>query len=382
MSGRYKQLKIYQNFKFYPDSPIDILKGAIYIDTITNKTVFQLKFVNIQENNIKAIYIAVVGYDDSGKKLENKEYSYLDLNVKKGVEFGTEQLKELSNNSIRNITVTVNKVIYTDNEIWENNNTVGYEREDLQCVGNDRLFIARRKATEQRLELNNIYYPIQTNNYWNCICGAYNSNNNYNCYKCNCSKELVFDEFSKSKIESDFKEYNKHIQDKKNTKKSILQKLLKVFIILFILSLIIEICIYNIPKVHLTISLDNTLTIEQEQDIKTQIEKICNTTDIQYISKEQALEKMKAKFGNDVLKDYEGNNNIFPSQYVTKVSSMKKTKIVDELMKIKGIEKIVGDDMVRKTIMQLVIYMVLGILLLCIVIVRLRIYLIDRKTSN
>lgn len=378
MSDRYKQVRLYQNFKFYPTSPVDILKGAIYIDNITNNAVFQLKLVNTQDKYIKSVYITVVGYDELGKELENKQYSYLDLNIRKGVEFGIEQLKELSNNSIRNINVTVDKVIYVDNEVWENQNTVGYDRTNLQCVDDNMLFIASRKATEQRLQLNSIYYPIQNEKYWTCICGTYNSNNNHTCYKCNSSKDLVFSEFCKSKIESEFTEYIEYKQEKNNIKKTKNQKMLKVFIILFILSLIVGIFIYNTKKSNILISLDTSLNKEQEQDIKSQIERICNTTDIQYTSKDEALQFMKEKFGNDVLKDYDKENNIFPSQYKVKVKSSKSSKITNELMNIKGVKAVNGDDKTTKTIINYVIFSISGILLICIVFIKLRIHKLSK----
>lgn len=379
MSDRYKQVRLYQNFKFYPTSPVDILKGAIYIDNITNNAVFQLKFVNTQDKYIKSVYITVVGYDELGKELENKQYSYLDLNIRKGVEFGTEQLKELSNNSIRNINVTVDKVIYVDNEVWENQNTVGYDRTNLQCVDDNMLFIATRKATKQRLQLNNIFYPVQNDNYWTCMCGTYNPNSNNNCYRCNCSKDLIFNEFSKSKLESEFKEYNKHKDEKNNIRKLKNQKILKVFIILFILSLVIGIFIYNTKKSNILISLDTSLNKEQEQDIKSQIERICNTTDIQYTSKDEALQFMKEKFGNDVLKDYDEENNIFPSQYKVQVKSSKSSKIINELMNIKGVKAVNGDDKTTKTIINYVIFSISGILLICIVFIKLRIHKLSKQ---
>lgn len=378
MSDRYKQVKLYQNFKFYPTSPVDILKGAIYIDNITNNAVFQLKFINTQDKYIKSVYITVVGYDELGQELETKEYLYLDLNINKGQEFGTEQLKELSNNSIRNINVTVDKVIYVDNQIWENKNIVGYDKTKLQCVDDNMFFIASRKATEQRLQLNSIYYPIQNDKYWTCMCGTYNSNGNNKCYKCNCDKNLVFNEFSKNKLANEFEEDNKHRKNKDNVKKAILQKLLKVFIILFILSILGGICIYNVKKTDILITLDKSVTTEQEQNIKTQIKRICNTTDIQYTSKDEALKIMSEKLGENVLKDYEGENNLFSSQYKVQVRLNKSSKITKELMNIIGVKTVSEDSKTIRTKISFGIFTILGILLVCIVLVKLRIHKLSK----
>ena len=110
MSERYKQVKLYENFKFYPTSPIDILKGDIYIDNMTSKAVFQLKFINMQDKHIKAIYIQIIGSNDLGEKIENQEYTYLDLNV------GNFKLKDKGScgghNGLRNIEACIHTQEY------------------------------------------------------------------------------------------------------------------------------------------------------------------------------------------------------------------------------------------------------------------------------
>ena len=240
MSERYKKVKLYENFKFSPTSPIDIVKGAIYIDNATNKAVFQLKFVNMQEKNIKALYVQIKGSNDLREELENNEYSYLDLNVIKGQEFGTEQLKELNNNTIRNIEITINKVIYTDNAVWENKNTIAYDRINLQKIDNDLLFIARRKATEQRLQFENLYYPFQDEKYWTCICGTFNSNNNDKCYKCDCSRDVIINQYNKNELKKDYANYCDKKQEKKKKKIFTIISIVAVIVLVIIIGVIIS----------------------------------------------------------------------------------------------------------------------------------------------
>ncbi len=240
MSERYKQVKLYDYLKFCPNCPIDILKGAIYIDMVTNKAVFQLKFINEKDKNIKALYIRVIGYDELGEKIENKEYQYLDLNVDKGQVFGTEQLKELENNTIRHIDIIVSKVIYSDNEIWENTNEVSYERKRLQKIDNNLSFIAKRKATEMNININDIYYPFECEHYWNCICGAFNSNQNNKCYKCNCDKKNILNSFNKNILEKELKDYKEQENKNKNIKIKKMKKVAFIVIpIIFVLLIIL-----------------------------------------------------------------------------------------------------------------------------------------------
>ena len=259
MSDRYKQVKLYDNFKFCPVCPVDILKGAIYIDNLTSKAVFQLKFVNMQNKIIKAVYIQVKGYNDLKEKLVDKEYQYLDLKVCQSQEFGTEQLKELDNNTVRNIDITINKVIYENDEIWENKNTVVYDRTSLNLIDSNLSFVAKMKATEQGLQFNNTYYPTENKNYWTCVCGTYNSSDNDKCYKCMCNKKIVMNYFSRQQLENYLEQYN-HQQEiqrletekKKKTMKNKVKSILgKTLIIAFILCIVI--LIYTIAYKHMSV---------------------------------------------------------------------------------------------------------------------------------
>ena len=244
MSERYKKVKLYESFKFSPTCPVDILRGAIYIDNISNKTVFQLKFINMQEKIIKALYIQIKGFDDLGEELTNNEYQYLDLNVYKRQEFGTEQLKELNNNTIRNIEITINKIIYSDNQIWENKDTVSYDRVKLQNIDNTLVNVANEKIMKQGIHINNLYYPTQNENYWTCVCGAYNSNKNEKCYMCGYNNQKELKDFLPTILENELKLYKE--QTKLKAKKNKILIFIGLALIIIIITIILSCVIF--PK--------------------------------------------------------------------------------------------------------------------------------------
>ena len=218
MSNRYEQVKLYNDFKLNSNSPVDILKGAIYIDKVTNKAVFQLKFVNTQESHIKAVYINVKGYNDLGEEIEHKKYEYLDLNVGKGEEFGTKQLKELSNNTIRNIDVELNTVVFLDNQQWRSKKSdVKVDKEELEEIKDEYVLKVADNKVRERLnstynnfqdyhqniqKFKKLYKPTENDKYWSCICGAYNSKSNDICYNCNLDRATVFNEFSSIELQN------------------------------------------------------------------------------------------------------------------------------------------------------------------------------------
>ena len=202
MSSRYKKIKTYNEFDFFPDSPIDILKGALYIDTKTNKLVLQLKFVNMQSKNIKAVYINVKGFNELGEKLEDNTYSYLDINAKQSEEFGIDNLKELNDNTIREINVFIDKVVFFDNSIWKNTKKNSIKRKQRPLIKNEYNEIIE---DESGLQLNKYYYPIEEKDYWTCICGTYNSNQNKRCYKCGLNKDETFKNFNENSLKAKLK---------------------------------------------------------------------------------------------------------------------------------------------------------------------------------
>lgn len=249
MSSRYKQIKIYQAFDFFPNSPIDILKGALYIDTKTNKIVFQLKFVNMQGKKVKAIYINIKGFNELGEKLEDKEYSYLDMKVKKGEEFGADELKELNDNTIRKITVILDKVVFIDNSIWKQNTDNAIKRSQQKKIENKYITVISNELYEKNIKLDTFYYPVQEKHYWICMCGTYNSNESNECYKCSLSKKDVFKYIDRNWLETELekqKDIEKEIQEQKENEKKKRLKKIKIIIPIIIGILIIIIGAYII----------------------------------------------------------------------------------------------------------------------------------------
>ena len=70
-----------------------------------------------------------------------------------------------------------------------------------------------------------------------------------------------------------------------------------------------------------------------DQDIKDLERKIRNIDGVnttEYVSKEQALEQMKEKYGAELLESYEGENNIFSASYVVTLTDLTKSAEVQK----------------------------------------------------
>lgn len=98
-------------------------------------------------------------------------------------------------------------------------------------------------------------------------------------------------------------------------------------------------------------------TGEQEQEIEEKIWEIGKDkiATVEYVSKQQALEKMKESFEEDsewIFAGYEGENNIFPASYIVKLTDLSYSQEVEE--KISTFENIDGIKSSNETIDTLI----------------------------
>ena len=107
MSERYKKIKEYNDLDFNINCPVDIDKQAIYLDIYNENIVFQLKFINIGALNINSVYFTVEFYDEFNNKLDEKDYSILDLDIEPSVYFGSDKLYNVNDNNTRGIKIYI-----------------------------------------------------------------------------------------------------------------------------------------------------------------------------------------------------------------------------------------------------------------------------------
>ena len=127
-----------------------------------------------------------------------------------------------------------------------------------------------------------------------------------------------------------------------------IKQILKIILLtLGILVVLIMAVAYSTVTTTIQVFLNKELSTEQEESIRKQLEAICNTTNIEYVSEDEALQQMKDFLKEDVhlLDYYNEDNNIFPSSYIIKdIKFNKFSKIKREVSKIDGITKIIADS--------------------------------------
>ena len=119
--------------------------------------------------------------------------------------------------------------------------------------------------------------------------------------------------------------------------------------------------------------INNDATQEQIDELVDKIRGIDGVSTIEYVTKEQALEQMKERFGDqqDLLAGYE-ENNIFPASYVVTMTDLSKSKEVqDQILTFENVKKITSKDDTVSTLINLAngIKIVTGVILLLLVII-------------
>lgn len=119
--------------------------------------------------------------------------------------------------------------------------------------------------------------------------------------------------------------------------------------------------------------INNDATQEQIDEIEEKLRALDGISTTVYVSKEDALNQMKEKFGDkkDLLAGYE-ENNIFPASYVVTLTDLTKSKEVQEkILTFDNIKKITSKDETVTTLINLAngIKIVTGIILILLIII-------------
>lgn len=180
----------------------------------SNKIYAQMKMKNLGKKPIKAVFIGIDEYDILHQLIsENFEYQYLDLDIWRGEEFGSELTIELSHITSREIKIRIEKVVYLDGKIWSNNN-----REEPQYFKDFKLMneILSKELVEQyRRESDDanyitdedIYCYEEIENNWICTCGGWNFCDEVRCYKCGKQRMWIKRLFDEEILREKFEKY-------------------------------------------------------------------------------------------------------------------------------------------------------------------------------
>ena len=118
----------------------------------------------------------------------------------------------------------------------------------------------------------------------------------------------------------------------------------------------------------------NEATQEQIEQLGENIRRIGGVSTTEFVSKEEALNQMKERFGDkqDLLEGYEGENNIFTASYVVTLTDLNMSKDVqNQILTFDNVKKITSKDETVTTLIDLAngIKIVTGVILVLLVVI-------------
>lgn len=190
MSERYSKLLSLPENLYAEGSPVIISAGNLLKDTQTGKVLAQLKIKNICCKTIKAATVIIHALDTTGKPLDaDATQEYLDLSVAQGTEFGQKVAILLPNPSTRGFTVSVYRVVFTDNSAWEGTdvpwNPLPAPKSLSRTLGDAELVKQYRLTFGVPCEI----APQTHKDLWLCACGTWNKD--WKCYRCGKEKAAL-----------------------------------------------------------------------------------------------------------------------------------------------------------------------------------------------
>ncbi len=191
MAERFTILNTLPQNLYAEGLPVLIAAGNLLKDNQTGRVLAQIKLQSLSDAVIKAATVAVKPLDTTGKPLgEAVTQEYLDLSVKCGEDFGQKTAVPLPNVSTRGMTVSVTRVVFSDNKEW-----VAAEQAweplpaptDLESRLKNPELVRQYKATYGGRAQ---YFPMQHKDIWCCACGAWNRGTV--CHACRSGREHLF----------------------------------------------------------------------------------------------------------------------------------------------------------------------------------------------
>lgn len=173
MAERYSKIFKYKENTYTEGSPVIISAGALLSDNVTNNVIAQLKFQSVSQKNIKALTVGIMQLDTAERVLgEEIKHQYLDLSVNIGEMFGSKVAIPLTDNSTRCFSARVIEVVFSDNSVWESDNTAIWEKLILPKRQIDDAELIKQFKIKHGFEYKNHFEKQK--DLWFCFCGAVN----------------------------------------------------------------------------------------------------------------------------------------------------------------------------------------------------------------
>ena len=205
---RYTRLYTLPENLYTQGSPVTIAAGALLLDNQTGSVMAQLKFRNVSQHDIKAVFVSVEAFDVAHTQLSGVEsYQYLDLQEKRDAEFGQKQAIRLPDATARSFAPRCTRVVLDDDTLWEAPENAAWESLPKptpisEKVSGELLEQYKRDTAEYA-----VYAPESFSGLWRCTCGELNEETEETCHICRLSRQTQTDALNEEALQEHLTAY-------------------------------------------------------------------------------------------------------------------------------------------------------------------------------
>ena len=171
-------------------SPVLIAAGALLKDNQTGSVLAQLKFTNLGEKTIKALFVSVDAFDVTDSALKGVEkFQFLDLSASTNATFGQKTPIPLPDGTTRSFAPSVRTVLFADGTSWT------CEKGFMPLPAQPSIMNAFGDLAEtysRQMHGNALLAPQPYQDLWLCTCGTANKASHQLCAACGADKEPLF----------------------------------------------------------------------------------------------------------------------------------------------------------------------------------------------
>lgn len=210
---RFQRIFLKDTEEYVDGSGIIVCAQALLKDTVTNNIIGQVKYKNISNKKVKAIFVDVVCYDIAGRKLEGVcKHQYLDLNVGRDEFFGSQSAIKIINQDTRKVEIFIERVVYVDESVWEKKEFRVTVVPKLEKISNEFEIMEQAKI-DIGTYAEFMYQEFA--DMWICTCGAINNIEEEKCHVCFTSKKVL----ESTSLDTLIKNKNKRLEELEKIKR-------------------------------------------------------------------------------------------------------------------------------------------------------------------
>lgn len=203
--GRYSIVFDGMQNIYAKDTKIVIEKAVLTKDNDTGKVFAQIKMSNLLPKTLIAVKVSLTGYDVSGEKIEETEFTYLDLTVARGEEFGQKTPVDFQNSTVRLFDIKITETVYSDGTKCNDGGSGSYAIPIPKKLSSE---LSRSEIRQYRFDntQNAEYIVDEFSDVWRCTCGRLNTEDSDCCYSCGASRENLKRTLNKDLLDEEIKE--------------------------------------------------------------------------------------------------------------------------------------------------------------------------------